>query len=97
VSLAPHVSEDGLVSHHWKKRPIGLANSIGPVQENARAKKWEWVGRGVRGGGGDIPSFETGSYVSVSILWSFKYLHCYLSITKLFLSSAIKIPFSIAF
>jgi hypothetical protein len=23
-----------------------------PVQGNARAKKWEWVGRGVGGGGG---------------------------------------------
>jgi hypothetical protein len=28
VSLAAYVSEDGLVSHHWKERPIGLANFI---------------------------------------------------------------------
>jgi hypothetical protein len=26
--LAAYVSEDGLVSHHWKERPIGLANFI---------------------------------------------------------------------
>jgi hypothetical protein len=26
VTLAAHVSEDGLVGYHWKKRPIGLAN-----------------------------------------------------------------------
>ena len=26
VSLAAYVSEDGLVGHQWKKRPIGLAN-----------------------------------------------------------------------
>jgi hypothetical protein len=24
-SLAAYVSEDGLVGHHWKERPIGLA------------------------------------------------------------------------
>jgi hypothetical protein len=28
VSLAAYVSEDGLVGHQWKKRPIGLANFI---------------------------------------------------------------------
>jgi hypothetical protein len=28
VSLAAYVSEDGLVGHHWKERPIGLANFI---------------------------------------------------------------------
>ena len=28
MSLAAYVSEDGLVSHHWKERPIGLANFI---------------------------------------------------------------------
>jgi hypothetical protein len=47
LTLAAYVSKDGLVGHHWKERPIGLANF--PVQGNARAKKWEWVGRGVRG------------------------------------------------
>jgi hypothetical protein len=28
VSLAAYVSEDGLVSHQWKERPIGRANFI---------------------------------------------------------------------
>jgi hypothetical protein len=28
LSLAAYVSTDGLVGHHWKERPIGLANFI---------------------------------------------------------------------
>jgi hypothetical protein len=28
VSLAVYVSEDGLIGHQWKERPIGLANFI---------------------------------------------------------------------
>ena len=48
-SLAAYVSEDGLASHHWKERPIGLANFICPSQGNARAKKGEWVVRGEEG------------------------------------------------
>ena len=28
MSLAAYVSEDGLVSHQWKERPIGRANFI---------------------------------------------------------------------
>jgi hypothetical protein len=28
VFLAAYVSEDGLVDHHWKERPISLANFI---------------------------------------------------------------------
>jgi hypothetical protein len=28
VSLAAYVSEDGLVSHRWKARPLGIANFI---------------------------------------------------------------------
>jgi hypothetical protein len=47
MSLAAYVSEDGLVGHHWKERPIGRANFIASVQGNARAKKLEWAGRGV--------------------------------------------------
>jgi hypothetical protein len=46
VSLAAYVAEDGLVSHHWEERPLGLANFICPVQGNSRTKKWEWMGRG---------------------------------------------------
>jgi hypothetical protein len=49
LSLAAYVSKDGLVGHHCKERPIGLANFIYPVQGNARAKKGEWVGRGLGG------------------------------------------------
>jgi hypothetical protein len=26
MSLAAYVLEDGLVGHHWKERPLGLAN-----------------------------------------------------------------------
>ena len=46
MSLAAYVAEDGLVSHHWEERPLGIANFIAPIQGNARAKKQEWVGRG---------------------------------------------------
>jgi hypothetical protein len=28
MSLAAYVPEDGLVCHHWKERPLGLANFI---------------------------------------------------------------------
>jgi hypothetical protein len=52
VSLAALVAEDGLVGHHWEERPLGLANFIyASVEGNAKAKKWEWVGRRVGGGG----------------------------------------------
>ena len=47
MSLAAYESEDGLVGHQWKERPIGRSNFICLSQGNARAKKWEWVGRGV--------------------------------------------------
>ena len=54
MSLAAYVSEDGLVGHQWKERPIGHANFIASVEGNARAKNWEWegggVGRGACGG-----------------------------------------------
>jgi hypothetical protein len=30
MSIAAYVSEDGLVSHHWEERPLGLANFISP-------------------------------------------------------------------
>jgi hypothetical protein len=52
VSLAAYVAEDSLVGHHWEERPLGLANFIFPVQRNARAKKWEWVGWGAGQGKG---------------------------------------------
>jgi hypothetical protein len=49
LTLEAYVSKDGLIDHHWKERPIGYANFYVPVQGNARAKKWEWEGRGVGG------------------------------------------------
>jgi hypothetical protein len=54
LTLAAYVSKDGLVGHYWKERSIGLANFYAPVQGNARAKKWEWVGRRVGRGMGDF-------------------------------------------
>ena len=53
MSLSAYVAEDGLVGHHWEERPLGIANFIGPSTGNARAKKWEWVGRGAGQRGGD--------------------------------------------
>jgi hypothetical protein len=50
VSLAAYVSEDGLVGHQWKERPMVMQTLYASVQGNARAKKWEWVGGGVGGG-----------------------------------------------
>jgi hypothetical protein len=47
MSLAAYVAEDGLVGHHWEERPLGLATLYTSVEGNARAKMWEWVGRGV--------------------------------------------------
>jgi hypothetical protein len=28
LTLAAYVSKDGLVGHHWKERPLGLANFV---------------------------------------------------------------------
>ena len=28
LTLTAYVAEDGLVSHHWEERPLGLANFI---------------------------------------------------------------------
>jgi hypothetical protein len=50
VFLGAYVSEDGLVGHQWKERPIGCANFICSTGER-QAKKWEWLGRGVGGEG----------------------------------------------
>jgi hypothetical protein len=51
MTLAAYVSEDGLVGHQWEERPLELTNFICLSTGNARAKKWEWVGKGVVGGG----------------------------------------------
>jgi hypothetical protein len=39
LTLAACVSKDGLVSHHWKERPIGLANSICPSTGELQGQK----------------------------------------------------------
>ena len=40
LTLAAYVSKDGLVSHHWKERPIGLANFICPSTGERQGQKW---------------------------------------------------------
>jgi hypothetical protein len=36
---AGYVSKDGLVGHHWKERPIGLANFICPSTGERQGQK----------------------------------------------------------
>ena len=38
-SLAAYVSEDGLVGHHWKERPIGHENFICPSTGECQGQK----------------------------------------------------------
>jgi hypothetical protein len=54
LTLVAYVSKDGLISHQWKERPIGLANFICLITEERQGKKWEWVGRGVEEGYGGL-------------------------------------------
>jgi hypothetical protein len=44
MSLAAYVSEDDLVGHQWKKRPIGLANFIclRPGSRSGNGAGGEW-------------------------------------------------------
>jgi hypothetical protein len=39
MTLAAYVSKDGLVGHHWKERPIGLANFICPSTGEHQGQK----------------------------------------------------------
>jgi hypothetical protein len=39
LSLAAYVSKDGLVGHHYKERPIGLANFICPSTGECQGQK----------------------------------------------------------
>jgi hypothetical protein len=54
MSLAAYVAEDGLVGHHWKERPLGLANFICLSTEECQGQEVTvggqggWVGRGYR-------------------------------------------------
>jgi hypothetical protein len=58
VSLVAYVAEDGVVSHQWEERPLVLRRSYAPVQENARARKWELVGWEAGRGEGMGVAFE---------------------------------------
>jgi hypothetical protein len=50
MSLAAYVSEDGLVGHHWKERPLYLANFI-CLSTGERQGQEVGVGGGLGGGG----------------------------------------------
>jgi hypothetical protein len=55
VSLAAYISEDGLVGHQWKERPIGHANFICLSTGESQSQEvgvggWESVGGGLCGG-----------------------------------------------
>jgi hypothetical protein len=52
VSLAAYVSEDGLVGHQWKERPIGHANFICLSIGERQGQEVGVVGGGVGGGAG---------------------------------------------
>jgi hypothetical protein len=45
--LAAYVSKDGLISHHWKERPIGHANFICPStgERQGQNNGNGWVGK----------------------------------------------------
>jgi hypothetical protein len=51
LTLATYISKDGLVGHHWKERPIGLANFICPSTGEHQGQKGGVGGQG-RGGEG---------------------------------------------
>ena len=55
LSLAAYVSKDGLVGHHCKERPIGLANFICPSTGEHQGQKGGVGGQGIVGVGiGDL-------------------------------------------
>jgi hypothetical protein len=51
LSLAAYVAEDGQSVIILERGPLVLQTLYASVQGNTRAKKWEWVGRGVGGEG----------------------------------------------
>ena len=51
MSLAAYVSEDGLVSHHWEERRLGLANFICLSMGERQGQE---VGIGGEGVGGSV-------------------------------------------
>jgi hypothetical protein len=44
MALVVYVVEVGIVGHQWEKSPLVLWRFYAPIQENARARKREWVG-----------------------------------------------------
>jgi hypothetical protein len=46
ISLAAYESEDGLVGHQWKERPIGRANFICLSTGERQGQEGDWVGSG---------------------------------------------------
>jgi hypothetical protein len=50
LNLAAYISKDGLVGHHWKERPIGLANFICPSTGEHQGQKGGVGGQGSGGG-----------------------------------------------
>jgi hypothetical protein len=52
MSLAAYVSEDGLVGHQWKERPIGRADFICLSAGECQGRKVGVGGRGSWGKGG---------------------------------------------
>jgi hypothetical protein len=50
LTLAAYISKDGLVGHHWKERPIGLANFICPSTGEFQGQKGGVGGQGSGGG-----------------------------------------------
>jgi hypothetical protein len=51
LTLAAYISKDGLVSHHWKERPIGNANFICPSTGERQGQKGRVGGYGSGGEG----------------------------------------------
>jgi hypothetical protein len=48
MSLALYVAEDILVSHHWKERPLGLANFVCPSTGECQGQEVGVGGWGIR-------------------------------------------------
>jgi hypothetical protein len=44
MSIAVYVAEDGLVSHHWKERPFGLAKFLCPSTGEGQGQEVGAVG-----------------------------------------------------
>jgi hypothetical protein len=68
LSLAAYVSKDGLVGHHWKERPIGLANFICPSTGERQGQKggvggWRSGGVGMGDFWDSIGKCEWGKYL----------------------------------